>query len=232
MARPKSDILGAKFEEAIAWHIARTPITDDELAAIREDAKKHAFWISNVAQLGLVQDVFDEITRSIELGIPYDEFAARVEDKLYEAWGGEMPYRVRLIWFMAVQTAYNAGRWHQMEQPDMMQSRPYRMYDAVLDDRTSVYCKIRDGIVRKSDDPWWDSNWPPLHYNCRSSVRPLTEKQAKRRGIGHWPTRPDPQPGFGDSPRKSNFADWKPSPDKYDPASFRELINKAEISGI
>ena len=228
MKRPRDGVLRDKFEEAIAWHLARVSITEAELSRIKVDARNQAFWIANVAQLGLVQDVFDEITRGLELGLGYDDFAARVEQRLYDAWGGEMPYRVHLIWFMAVQTAYNAGRWHQMEQPETMRSKPYRMYDAVMDEKTSVYCKIRHGIVRKSDDPWWDSNWPPLHYNCRSGVRPLTKKQAKRRGIGSWVGLPDPQAGFGNSPRKAGFADWKPAPDKYDPTSFSELISKAK----
>ena len=52
---------------------------------------------------------------------------------------------------------------------------PYLMFDAVHDDRTRVSHKELDGIVRPVDDPFWTNYYPPLDYNCRCTVRQLSD---------------------------------------------------------
>ena len=231
-ARPAVGLLIRAFDEAIAWHLSRLVMTDDEVAQLMANARNQAFWIANVAQLRLVQDVFDEISKGLQQGLGYAEFSKAMAGKLARAWGGANPARVEVIWRTAIQTAYNAGRWRQMEQPAVKRFRPFRMYDAVLDSRTTPYCRDRDGIVKPADDNWWNTNWPPLHYNCRSGVRSLTPRQAMRKGIAPAGLKiPDAQGSFGNSPRAAGFANWRPEPKGYDTTTYSALIAKAEKAG-
>ncbi|MBQ3454976.1 MAG: minor capsid protein [Synergistaceae bacterium] len=47
-------------------------------------------------------------------------------------------------------------------------------FSAVMDDRTTVMCMERNGLVMRLDDPRLPENTPPLHVNCRSLLLSLT----------------------------------------------------------
>lgn len=69
-------------------------------------------------------------------------------------------------------------------------------HHSILDKGTTKICNERDGLTLPKDDPYWQRNWPRLHFGCRSIVLPYF-------GDGPWskvyPTTP-PAPGFGIMP--------------------------------
>ena len=56
------------------------------------------------------------------------------------------------------------------ESPDVK----YYLFVAVRDAATTKWCKTRQGIVYKKGDPVLDKETPPIHWNCRSELLPLT----------------------------------------------------------
>jgi len=48
-------------------------------------------------------------------------------------------------------------------------------FNAILDARTTSWCRNRDGLVMKLDDDRLAANTPPLHYQCRSVLTPMDE---------------------------------------------------------
>jgi hypothetical protein len=67
---------------------------------------------------------------------------------------------------------------------------------SVVDDRTTVICRQRDGLTLRADDPYWLTNWPSLHFNCRSIIEILDEPVTMS---STYPTRL-PDDGFGLAP--------------------------------
>src|SRR5690606_14826431 len=197
-----------RFDEALEWFLGRTILTDEQRRAIPARARARSFWIAGVAQLDVVQDVFDELDKAIANGEPFEEFRKRVQSKLTAAWGKEDPARIETIFRNAAQSSYNAGRWAQMTEPSVAEFRPFWMYDAIQDDRTTPLCKELDGTILHHQDAFWDTHIPPLHHSCRSSIRNLRRAEAERRGI--TTTRPDaPVPeGWGLSPRVAQNKEW------------------------
>ena len=198
-------------EEAIAWFRARVPLTREEWDTLTAQVRRKAFTVSGVALLDVVAEVWQSLTKALEDGIPYREWADGIRDQLEAAWGRRDGWRVETIFRTNVQMAYQSGRWAQLQDPEVQKTHPYFMYDAVLDSRTTEICRARNGTVLPADDPWWASNWPPLHFNCRSGVRPITEAEASRRGIRR-PTAIPPQNGFGSAP---DSWEWSPEPEDY-----------------
>jgi SPP1 gp7 family putative phage head morphogenesis protein len=192
-------------EEAIAWFQARVPLRKEEWARLQEVARRRAFTVAGVASLDLLAEVWESLVRALEEGTPYEEWKRGVREKLESAWGKRDGQRVETIFRTNVQMAYQSGRWAQLQNPEVKATHPYLMYDAVLDSRTTEICRARNGTVLPADDPWWRRNWPPLHFNCRSGVRPLTEAEARRRGVVQEPPSEPPQQGFGLAP---DFAEW------------------------
>lgn len=211
---PSNPPLG-EFEAAVKWFRNRVTMTEAEYQALTARARRKAFTVAGVKQLDVVQDVFNALEKAIADGTPLNAFKAEVGEKLRRAWGGTVArpgHRLETIYRTNVQQAYAAGRYWQMTQPSVLKSRPFWMYDSVMDSRTSSICQIRNGVIRPADDVWWQSNYPPLHHRCRSGVRALTRLDANKRGITDEPPSDGVDTEFGLLP---DAGEWLPNPNKY-----------------
>lgn len=53
------------------------------------------------------------------------------------------------------------------------------LFMAIRDHRTTKWCKTRHGLVYSKDDPLSDKETPPIHWNCRSEILPLTPQNPR-----------------------------------------------------
>lgn len=130
------------------------------------------------------------------------------------------------------QTSYNAARVDYLSNPQVKKRRPYWVFDAVMDGATTPVCAAYNGTVLPAGHQWFLSHTPPLHHNCRSSIRGLTEYQGDQLGIrkrapkavltkgraaeaGLEPGPVSPAPGFG----RTEVTPWVPAT-KSVPAGF------------
>ncbi len=212
-----------RFDEAVEWFADRFPLTQELAAALGVHSGTRAWTIAGVAQLDVVLFVFESLQKAIELGTPFSEWQVDVTDKLTKAWGKRSSHRVKNIYRNATQQSLNAGRWRQMQHPDVKDIRSYILFDGISDARQSDICDAADGTVVHIDDPWLDTHSPQLHHGCRSHLRNIREEDARRRGITDSPTTVDAQGGFG---KKPTATPWEPSPADYPPALFAEYQKK------
>ncbi|MEY4531312.1 MAG: hypothetical protein RLZZ156_2033, partial [Deinococcota bacterium] len=213
------------YQEALDWFRAKVPMPDAQYQALSAANRRKAFTVTGVAQLDLVHDVWKEIETALESGMTLEDFKRNVGARLAREWGGANGFRVETIFRTNMQLAYGAGRYAQMTDPDVLETRPYWMYDSVLDERTSSLCRSLDGTVKRHDDPWWDKHIPPLHHRCRSAVRTMTENQATTRGITSNPPDLEPSEGFGERP---DVSDWQPNPQKY-PGKLWDILESQRM---
>lgn len=186
-----------RFDEAVDWFRSRFPVTEELLDELGDYAGPRAWTVAGVAQLDVVFMVYAALLDAIATGTPLDEFRRRVREQLRDAWGQDDPHRIETIFRTNVQTAYNRGRWQQLQDDTIRRLRPYLMFDAVLDSRTSDICKPLDGTVLPNDDAFWLTHLPPLHHRCRSSLRSLRRAEAERRGISEAAPDVPAADGFG-----------------------------------
>jgi SPP1 gp7 family putative phage head morphogenesis protein len=174
-----------------------------------QEAHAKAFTVAKVMRMDILQDIRDMVQKSLDEGITFQQFRKELEPKLKAKgwWGRRMimdehppispldkggikggyevqlgsPHRLKTIYQTNLQTAYNAGRWK--EQMENVDNRPYLQYVAVMDSRTRPHHKILNGKVFRADDPFWDTHYPPLGFNCRCRVRALSDKNLKDRGL-------------------------------------------------
>lgn len=214
-----------RFNEAEQWFNKRIPEVDTGNAEDR--ARGNSFRIAGMLELDAVSLVFKEIAHALEKGQPFGpEFKQRVTDKL----GALAPKGAHLetVFRNWTQTSYNTGRYYQLSDPEVTRFRPYWMYDAILDGRTTQVCKVCNGTIKRFDDAWWDSHWAPCHHRCRSSIRALRRGEALERGI----TADDPAAGidlgtFGKSPKvRDDVATTTPKQEDHDPAVWAEFKRK------
>lgn len=214
-----------RFQPAVDWFAARFPVTPEIADTLAEFAGPRAWTIAGVSQLEVVMTVWQSLLSAIESGTPFDEWKKTVESTLTEAWGRRNSPRLQLIFRNATQQAYNAGRWRQMTEPEQRLLRPFVMFDGIADSRQSPICRECNRTIVTKDDPWLDTHSPPLHHACRSSLRSLSEREARRIGIQPLPPIVQASPGFGAKPTEH---EWRPDPAKYPEPLFNEYERKRE----
>ncbi len=74
-------------------------------------------------------------------------------------------------------------RYLQMIDPDVLAARPYWIYDAVHDSRTSPEHAAWDNLVLLADDPWWNTHYPPNGPGCRCLVRSAGPRELEQLGL-------------------------------------------------
>ena len=208
-----------QFTEAVEWFRRRVPVTEAEFERLSMRARSRAFNVFEIMQLDLTLEVWEALDHAIAHGTGYREFATAVSERLQTAWGRQDSGRIEVIFRTNVQSAYAAGRLKQMSDPAVLAARPYWLYDAVLDDRTTDMCREYNGTVLLADDPWWHSRYPPNHWKCRSGVRTVTRAAAERRGVTAVAPATEPDADFRTRP---SLEDWQPDLRKY-PPELRDL---------
>lgn len=191
------DVEPSPSDATLQWFRQRIPMTEQQFHMLDAESRTRAFTVSGVAELDLVSTVWDSLERAVRDGTTLADFRAEVGEALESQWGGENPSRLETIFRTNVQSAYSAGRYRQNNQPEVQATHPYSKFSAIIDGRTSDICEALDGIVLPSDDPFWSSHQPPLHFNCRSDVTALTEEEASEYGVAQVAPDVEADDGFG-----------------------------------
>ena len=205
-----------KFDEATAAIRKRVPVKRDEWDTLTTEEREHAFTVSNVTEMRVLQDVLDGVDRAIDQGSTLDEFKDEIASDLIESWGGEIPGRIETIFRTNVLTSYAEGRHAVNSAPAVKEARPFWRFDEVADDRECEVCADCSGVVLPADDPFWSDHHPPLHFNCRCTVTALSPDEAADEGIDEAGPDVDADEGFGEEP-SAEGKDWEPDLSGLDP---------------
>ena len=159
-----------------------------------EEAHAKSFTVAKVMKLDILQDIQNAVDDAIANGTTFQTFQDHLMPLLQaKGWWGKYldekgktvqlgsTYRLKTIFNANVQSAYMAGRYKT--QVENAADRPYWMYVAIMDNRTRPEHALLNGLVFRFDDPFWDTHYPPLGFNCRCRVRALNSQEVKARGI-------------------------------------------------
>lgn len=170
----------------------------------------HAFTVSRLSQmdmLGKAHQLYVKQLKGSEASM--QSFVSDIKADV-DAVG--LPGYYEMVYRTNIQKDYNAGRSLEFQN-----NKPVALeFIGIEDGRQSDICKVRTGTILPYTDPWWDTNWPPLHYNCRSTIRAIYEEEAIATGLlndlesvrksSHdWVGNASmAQKGFGANPAKDN----------------------------
>lgn len=166
----------------------------------------HGFAVAGAWKEALLADLGAAVLKAMEAGSTPAEFQKDFEAiaaKHQWAYRGESAWRAAIVLNTNLRSAFAAGKWQHAQQSKA--TRPYLMYEAVLDSRTRPLHRQWDGTILPVDHPWWKTHYPPNGWNCRCTVISLAERDLKRRGlsvsedppVGLIPQQVDPRRGVG-----------------------------------
>lgn len=167
-----------KFDEAIKSFLDKTPILYDEIEEITQKVRSNFVWLKKSTDLEATTRLFDNMKKSLEEGTTFKQWLKNCEETINKLGLGEQGYYLENVYRTNMMTEYSIGNYKQ--QMECIEDYPYWEYRAIEDNRTSSICKKLDGVVKRFDDPFWGTYYPPNHYQCRSSVISRSGEELKK----------------------------------------------------
>lgn len=183
------------FAEQLAFFQAKLNLPTSRWDDIMLSAHDRAFVVAGASNADLLNDLRAAVAKSIEGGHGLEafrkEFDAIVLKHGWSGWTGEgtaagQAWRTKVIYQTNMATSYAAGRWKQLNHPDLLSVRPYWRYvhaDGVLHPRPLHVSW--NGLTLRHDDPFWLTHFPPNGWGCHCRVTPVDAKEyAKAEAAG------------------------------------------------
>jgi SPP1 gp7 family putative phage head morphogenesis protein len=183
------DFGGIRFpgiEAAADWLHSRQLMTPIDFAQLGEEAKAASFTVARSATLDAVRHVRDAVADAYQNGRSLGEFREDVKDALDQSMLS--PNRVETLYRSHVGQAQAAAQRAVLDHPLVGDEFPYVLFSATHDSRVEPsHLEMekwgQNGTaVYRRDDPIWDSLWPPMRWNCRCLIIPLSIEDAARHG--------------------------------------------------
>lgn len=173
------------FLEAIRFFRQKVRIPTARWDELQTGAHRKAFTVAGALTDDLLADFQAEIAKALEEGTGYSDFQKRFREIVRDrGWvhKGKAGWRSQVIWQTNMSTAYHAGRYAQMTDPDVLSYRPYWRYRHGGSRHPRPEHLRWDGLVLPADDPWWSTHYPPNGWGCRCYVEALSERDLARIG--------------------------------------------------
>lgn len=134
------------------------------LASIQKDCY-HFAGAKNYQQLKALSQALVGDDNKLRTWSQFKEAAYAINDQHVKQW-------LETEYHTAVASAQMAGKWVDIQSSKS--ALPLLQFDAIIDQRTSDQCRSLDGVIKRIDDAFWNTYYPPNHFRCRSTVKQLS----------------------------------------------------------
>lgn len=178
---PLDAVFKKSFKEQVDFFRQKIDLPTEHWDDIAGAAYDRAFVVAGAMKADLIADLRQAVGRSIEQGKSLDwfrkEFDRIVAARGWTGWTGEgskagVAWRTQVIYQTNLATSYAAGRWAQLNDPELASIRPFWRYvhsDLVSHPRPQH--KAWNGLVLHKDDPVWATHFPPNGWGCQCTVK-------------------------------------------------------------
>lgn len=209
--------LAMPFEDAVAFFRDKQVITAAEFDALRDRYRAGGFIARRLATERLQQVAHDSIQRLLEQGQTIPEVVATIRaaeaDELTLGITPTSSGYLSNVILTNVATAYGAGRWQAINDPNVRALRPWVQFRTAGDDRVRNGHQALQGLVFASGSELAARYAPPLFYRCRCVMVTLSTRQLEERGLAETTTRVDGiENAVDDHGRPEEFWTGAPAP--------------------
>lgn len=186
------------FQEQLDFFRQKLDLPTERWDDVFKSAHDRAFMVAGVTKADLLEDLRGTIDDAIANGKGLQWFRGEFDNIVakhgWTGWTGEgtkagRDWRTRIIYQTNMSTSYAAGRWSQLNDPDLLKLRPYFTYvhaDGVRHPRPEHLSW--NGITLPYDDEFWQSHACPNGWLCHcriesSSARDYREATAQGKGV-------------------------------------------------
>lgn len=201
-AQGTGSFLGKPWDEAVSAFRARGVMDENELSRLLKDYANQSVEARSLMLDRIQERVHTMLGDAIEQGQTMEQFATGLRA---EADGlgitATDPSYLDMVFRTNVQSAYGAGRYLAMTDPDVMDARPYVQYRTAGDARVRPEHEMLDGLTFAMDNPTWHRIAPPNGFNCRCSIVTMSAEEAAGEEVSEdLPDGYEPDPDFDGPP--------------------------------
>jgi hypothetical protein len=193
----------APFTEQLAFFRKKLNLPTEAWDDIERMAHDRAFIVAGAQGADLLEDLRGAVDGAIEngtgLGQFRKDFKRIVAERGWTGWTGEgtkggEAWRTKVIYQTNMATSYAAGRWKQLNDPELLKILPYWQYhhnDSVMTPRPLHVSW--DGLTLPPTHPFWQTHFPPNGWGCMCWVTAVTKEKfmlavANGKGPANAPT--------------------------------------------
>lgn len=168
------------FPEQLAFFRQKLNLPSERWDDIERAAHDKAFIVAGAQGADLLADLRGAVDKAkaqgTGLGAFRKDFKALVAKHGWTGWTGEgskggEAWRTKVIYQTNMATSYAAGRWKQLNDPDLLKLLPYWQYkhsDSVIHPRP-LHAGW-DGLTLPPDHPFWKTHFPPNGWGCQCRI--------------------------------------------------------------
>ncbi|MDA8170307.1 MAG: phage minor head protein [Nitrospiraceae bacterium] len=156
--------LSLPFDEAIKFFRQKINLSSKDWTEIWEAMHTRAFTVAGAMRDDLLHDLRDAIDKALAQGTTIEDFRQSFDQTVHKyGWDykGARGWRTGVIFDTNLRTAYAAGHYQQMTQPEVLRERPYWQYIGGLSEHPRPLHLEWSGTILRADDPWWNTHYPP-----------------------------------------------------------------------
>lgn len=170
-----------QFQEQIDFFRKKLNLPTERWDDIWQGAHDRAFIVAGAQKADLLNDLRAAVDKAIagqSIGEFRKDFAAAVAKSGWTGWTGEgttagVAWRTRVIYQTNIASSYAAGRWQQLNDPELLAVRPFWRYvhnDSVVSPRLQHKAWGDSGLTLRHDHPFWLTHFPPNGWGCHCRV--------------------------------------------------------------
>lgn len=140
--------------------------------------RRPAFFIAGIENRQILEIIRTVIEESLREGLSLEKFEQRVRNRLWtlRIKGGHL----RTVWHMNVSNAYRAGRYEELQQPEIKGVLTHYLFDAIVDGVVRPNHKALENGIAPINWPGWEKYRDPLGFNCRCQRIAISSARARR----------------------------------------------------
>lgn len=177
--------LDLPFDEAMGFLRQKTAIPTESWRDVWNAAHSKMFMVAGANSRAIVDDFQASIAKALEQGTTLADFRKDFDQIVKRhgwSYNGERGWRTQTIFETNLRTAYAAGRYAQLSEPDTLATFPYWQYNHSGAVHPRVDHLSWNGLCLAADDPFWDTNYPPNGFRCGCFVTPVSRPGLRRLG--------------------------------------------------
>jgi uncharacterized protein with gpF-like domain len=185
----RPDYLNLPFSEAVKYFKDKVNIPTEKWEDFQNQQHDFAFTIAGLTRADLLEDARYLVNRGVEKGTSFEEFQNQFRRLIVrKGWNpkplpaGPEDYRLRIIFETNIRRSYSAGRYQQLNDPDILRSRPYRIWKHGDSPNPRDNHLALDGKVFPANSPFWEIASPSCAFGCKCRVFSLSERDLFRLG--------------------------------------------------
>lgn len=239
---PISASFNQPFDLQVRFMRRKLDLPTEKWTDVQTSAHDRAFVVAGAMKADLLADLHAAVVKAAEEGRGIEDFRrdfdAIVSRNGWTGWTGEdspagRAWRTRVIYQTNMATSYAAGRWAQVNDPELAAFRPYIKYhhaDGVMHPRPQHVSW--DGLVLPRDHPFWKTHAPPNGWGCHCYVSAASQADYDKAAAAG---RAEPPGGWGAISPKTGAPvgidkGWDYAPGANAATPLRELVESKLIN--